>query len=322
MHKYKDTSDKLLALLPKRTRDIVSRRFGIDKKERETLEQIGKKYEITRERVRQIEKEGIRKVKKRLTEYEDTFKSLEEKIDYFGGVKKEDLFINEIIQKECSKGCVLFLLHISENLSRFPENKEMHALWAKDKKALLTAKKEIDESIKILKKAKKPLSFDDLRGKRKIPGEKFSSYLEVSKDIICNTDGYFGISSWPEINPKGIKDKAYIVLKKAKKPLHFREVASILGEDINVQTTHNELIKDSRFVLIGRGVYALSEWGYIPGEVKEVIRTILTEKGAMQKGDIITHVAKQRMVRKNTIIQNLSNKKYFIRTPDGKYTLA
>ncbi len=322
MHNYKDTCNRLLALLPERTRDIVSRRFGVGKKERETLEEIGKKYKITRERVRQIEKEGIRKVKKKLTEYGDALNSLEEKLDYFGGIKKEDLFINEIIQKDCSRGCVVFLLHINENLSRFPENKEMHALWAKDKKSLSLAKKEIDESIKILKKAKKPLSFDDLRGKRKIPGEKFSSYLEVSKKVICNTDGYFGISSWPEINPKGIKDKAYIALKKAKKPLHFREVASILGDSVNVQTTHNELIKDPRFVLIGRGVYALSEWGYIPGEVKEVIRSILMERGAMQKGDIITHVAKQRIVRKNTIIQNLSNKKYFIRTPDGKYTLA
>ena len=92
--------------------------------------------------------------------------------------------------------------------------------------------------------------------------------------------------------------------------------------NVNAQTVHNELIKDDRFVLVGRGVYALSEWGYSPGEVKDVICDILEKDGPLSKDEIIERVFTQRLVKKNTIVQNLSNKKRFARSNDGKYTLA
>jgi len=322
MSKYHKVCEELLRFLPERTKDIVSRRFGIGGKEKETLDGIGRDYEITRERVRQIEKEGIRKIKNKAEGYGDVFHELRKKIDFFGGIKREDVLLGALSEETVDQNCVFFLLNIDEKLTRVPESKDFYPFWRSDENAFTEAKKEIEKAYEKLKKENRPLTLSEIKGKRDVVDEKLLSYLEISKKVVQNDEGEFGIFNWPEIKPKGIKDKAYIILNKKGEPLHFREIASALGDDANPQTTHNELIKDPRFVLVGRGVYALSKWGYTPGEVKEVIRDILEKEGALPKEEIISQVTKQRIVKKNTVVQNLSNKKYFIRTPDGKYTLA
>src|SRR3989344_4735689 len=67
-----------------------------------------------------------------------------------------------------------------------------------------------------------------------------------------------------------------LVIRKHGSPIHFRDVAKqimvMFKKKAHVATTHNELIKDPRFVLVGRGLYALAEWGYAPGIVRDVIR--------------------------------------------------
>ncbi len=322
MFEYNKICENLLETLPERTKMIIIRRFGLFNNQRETLEFIGKEHGITRERVRQIERDGVKQVKKRKNEYKDVFTFFDKEIERYGGVKKEDVFIDSLSKESDCKNCINFLLNVSDSLSRFSENNEVYALWTDDKEKLNLAKKVINQIIEKLRKERKLKKISELGAGKELKEEVLLSYLEISRKIICNEEGFFGLYDWPEINPKGIKDRAYLVLKKAGKPLHFKEVASVLGGDANPQTTHNELIKDSRFVLVGRGVYALAEWGYTPGEVKEVIRNILKKQGALPKDEIIVLVEEQRIVKKNTIIQNLSNKKYFIRTPDGKYTVA
>ncbi len=322
MFEYNKICEKLLSFLPERTKKTVSRRFGLFFSEKETLELIGREYSITRERVRQIEKDGIKHIKKNLESYRDVFSFFDKKVKEFGSIKKETTLVDVLNNKKDCKNCIIFLLNISNNLSRVSETKDTHAFWTNNKEVLKEAKKAIERVCKRLKKENKLLSFEEIKKKENIEENYLFSYLELSKKVVQNDDGLYGLSVWPEINPKGIKDRAYLVFKKANKPLHFREVSSALGKDANPQTTHNELIKDSRFVLVGRGVYALKEWGYNPGEVKEVIRDILIKEGALPKNEIIIRVEEQRIVKKNTIVQNLSNKKYFIRTPDGKYTVA
>ncbi len=322
MFEYNKICKELLESLPERTRMIIIRRFGLFGNEKETLEFIGKEHGVTRERVRQVERDGIKQIKKKLGNYSDVFSFFDEELERFGGVKKEESFVDNFLENGDCRNCVIFLLNVSDTILRFSENDETYSLWTKNKEILNLVREVIDEAFAELKKDRKLKNLSELKIKKDLTETVFKSYLEVSKRVICNEEGLYGLNSWPEINPKGIKDRAYLVLKKAGNPLHFRDVAIMLGEKANPQTTHNELIKDSRFVLVGRGVYALSEWGYTPGEVKEVIRGILIKEGALHKNDIIVKVEEQRIVKKNTIIQNLSNKKYFIRTPDGKYTVA
>ena len=108
--------------------------------------------------------------------------------------------------------------------------------------------------------------------------------------------------------------------------MHFTEVAKKIsetfGKKAHVATCHNELIKDDRFVLVGRGLYVLSEWGYTGGVVKDVIHHVLEKSGPLTKQDIVDKVMKERYVKENTILVNLQNAKYFKKDKDGKYSIA
>jgi DNA-directed RNA polymerase delta subunit len=88
------------------------------------------------------------------------------------------------------------------------------------------------------------------------------------------------------------------------------------------QTVHNELIKDGRFVLVGRGTYALSEWGYVPGTIKDIITKILADQSEpLHKDEVVKQVLAQRLVAKNTVLMNLNNKKHFDKDSSDKYFL-
>ena len=72
-------------------------------------------------------------------------------------------------------------------------------------------------------------------------------------------------------------------------------------------------------MLVGRGLYALTEWGYKPGVVRDVIREALEKEGPMKKDEIIKQVKKARFVKDNTILVNLNDSRYFKRLKDGRY---
>jgi len=107
--------------------------------------------------------------------------------------------------------------------------------------------------------------------------------------------------------------------------MHFTEVAAaindVFGKPAHVATCHNELIKDNRFVLVGRGLYALSEWGYESGVVRDVIRKILDKYGPMTKEEVIEKVLKERYVKENTVTVNLQDTRAFVKDKNGKYII-
>ncbi|MFH1780704.1 MAG: sigma factor-like helix-turn-helix DNA-binding protein [Candidatus Nealsonbacteria bacterium] len=301
----------LLKGLPERTEDVLSRRFGL-KGEKETLEEIGEHYGITRERVRQIQDDGLRILEHRSQspECQKIFKGFNQRLEDFGSVKKEDALLSDLGRGK--EHYVYFLLTISKQFQRFGETEDFHTFWATNQNAFLNAKKALSSFVAELQKKQQPLP---------LPKTVLTSYVEISKNILQGQDGFYGLREWPEINPRGIKDKAFIVLKKTQKPLHFSEVATLIGNGALRQTVHNELIKDQRFVLVGRGLYALKEWGYEPGIVREVITSVLKETHRpMAKEAVVSKVLTQRMVKSSTILLNLQNKKYFLKTSEGKYT--
>ena len=323
---YSQICSKLLEPLTKKQKAVFARRFGltgIGKRNigrRETLEVIGKDYGVTRERVRQIERDVFLKLEPKTKEYEALFQYFSNYLKSRGGLGKEDILLTEL-GGEKEKNQVYFLLTLGEQFERISETPDFYSLWTINKNSLNSFKKTIDSFLKTLGKTKKPLTLKELNSSYSLPQAVLASYLEVSKKIQKNPEGFFGLREWPEINPKGVKDKAYLTFKKEGKPLHFNEVASLIGKALP-QTVHNELIKDSRFVLVGRGMYALKEWGYEDGYVKDVILKILREnKKALTKEEILKEVSMQRLVKENTILLNLSNKKHFLRNPEGKYTI-
>lgn len=314
----KKVCQDLISDLPSREKEIILRRFGFKGEKRETLESIGDDFGITRERVRQIQEDAFEKMRKKIGKYKKIIVDFEKYFKKRGGIKREDILLKELGKEKWQKE-VYFLLTLAQKFKRYPEKKEYFCFWALNEEAVLKAKNALQSIISKLEEIKKPVFFKDLNF-LSLKKPIFVSYLEITKMIQKNEGGLYGLKEWPEINPRGIRDKAYLVLKKVKKPLHFTEITKLI-DGAYLQTVHNELIRDERFVLIGRGIYALREWGYEPGFVKDVIIKILKEKGPLSKKEILENVLKQRMVKENTVLLNLSNRKYFLRDSKGKYYL-
>lgn len=334
---YLKTSKDLLEGLSDRTKDVIMRRFALGKsKKPETLEGIGKDLKVTRERVRQIELDGIKKIKKNI-KTSNTKKAFEEIQSFFigeieknGGIKREDKLL-EIFGSKEEKNAILFLLNLCDKCERTKEDKNFYAFWSTSKKASKIAKDFIDEVIGKLKKLETPISLSSLDNEYKqIDKSAIASYVEISKHILETMDKKrIGLFSWPEVNPKTVRDKIFLILKENKKPLHYRDISGLIStldmqmnsvkKNLHPQTVHNELIRNKNFVLIGRGIYALSEWGYNKGQVKDIINEVLKANGPLNREQVVKAVSDQRMVKESTILLNLQNKKLFSKDNQGNY---
>lgn len=333
--KPKEVTKRLLSILSKRGTDVLVSRYGLGPKSTKlTLEAIGKKYGITRERVRQIENHSIATVRKSKAykDIEPALDELKELILGLGGIVSEKDLLNHLSKDQNTQNHFFFLLVIGESFSREKEDEEFRHHWHVDK--------ELAEKIKnALRKLYAKLSDDELV----FEGDLINSFLEEVKDlnekykndevikrwlsishkIGKNPLGEWGRSSSSNVNAKGMRDYAFLVIRKHGSPIHFKEVAKAITQYFNkkahIATTHNELIKDHRFVLVGRGLYALAEWGYMPGVVKDVIKKIIEKEGPLPKEKIIDKALKERYVKENTILVNLQNPKYFKKDRDNRY---
>ncbi len=316
---YGKICSSLLKDLPERQKQVILRRFGLERGDKETLESIGKDFGITRERVRQVENDGLSRLKPKLKFFQEIFHYFRDYLKDSGGLKKEEFLLSQL-GRENYQPQVFFLLTLGDLFERFSETEDFYPFWTLNQDSFALAEKAIDSFCNKLTESKRPLSLSSHKFPFNVSAPALESFLEISKIIQRNDEGLFGLRNWPEINPRGVKDKAYLVFKNEKKPLHFREVSKLIRPGALPQTTHNELIKDPRFILVGRGIYALKEWGYEPGDVKDVISKILKETDKpLSKKEVLEQVLKQRLVKENTVLLNLNNKKYFVKTREGKY---
>lgn len=335
--KPKQVVKKLLLALPERSRDIITKRYGLgNNPEQMTLDAIGKNYGITRERVRQIENHalGVIRKSKNYSEEKVSFEELEKIIHSLGGIAVEQDLLDFVSKDKSVQSQIDFLLVVGNPFKKIKEDEDFKHRWFIDEN--LAGK--IQES---LKKLYENLKDNDLVSEQEIV-KVFLSYIEdvseqykteeickrwlcISKKISKNPLGEWGKSESSNINTKGMRDYAYLVIRKHGSPIHFREVAkaitTVFNKKAHVATTHNELIKDPRFVLVGRGLYALSEWGYMNGVVKDVIKNLIEKNGPMTKQEVVEKVMKERYVKENTIIINLQNKKFFKKNKDNKYEI-
>ena len=315
---YQDICRELLDQLPAKQREVIERRFGLKGAERETLESIGKSHGICRERVRQIEKVSLTKMKKKASGYKEASKIFAKHLKNAGGVREENALLEELGGTDY-KSHAYFLLTLSGDFIRVSESEDFNSLWALNKESLDAAKDFIKASQAKLEEKKQLASSRELAVAGGLKKPIAESYLGISRRVQKSKEGLYGLREWPEVSPKGIKDKIYLLFKKTRKPLHFTDVAGKIEGSL-VQTVHNELIRDKRFVLIGRGIYALREWGYVEGDVKDVILSIFqAENKPLTKDEILERVMKQRLIKENTVLMNLSNKKFFSRDNEGKY---
>ncbi len=330
-------TNKLFSVLPKRTKEMLEMRFGLGKNgKRMTLEAIGQKYGITRERVRQVESDGLSRIRKSsaMKEMSGVFVALESYFDENGKVLHEASVLRNLSEHPKHENHVYFLLTLHDPILRFHETDSLKDRWALGKDAAESARKTLEQTDEELRKIGQPVGeaklFDILTVSAKtitgnaLPQNVLANWLDISKTIAKNYFGEWGLTEFSSIKPRGVRDLSYMVLGKRGSPLHFSgvatEIGKLIGRPVHVQTVHNELIKDPRFVLVGRGLYALNEWGYAPGIVRDVISDVLSKNGPLTKDKIVSLVLEKRFVKPNTVLINLENKKQFKKLPDGRYT--
>lgn len=327
---------ELIKDLPQRSQDIVGARYGIGGNSSRTLEEIGKEYKITRERVRQITREVFRRAKEKESEeyMQAVGKAVRFAVNQRGGIMNRKELISKLSGGNISEeGAVRFFLDCAHDVLPMEvkgEIKKSYSLKDFDVQKWRAIKDVAKDSLikigepsledDIFKEVKKNESLKDLNKKT------LFDYLEVSEEIMKNSFGKWGLSKWKEITPKGTREKSFLILKEAGKPLHFREIAKridkykLTKKKAHPQTVHNELIKDDKFVLVGRGIYALADWGYRQGTVKDVIESLLIKaKKPLTREEILDGVLKVRQVKRTTIVINLNN--FFTKTSAGKYIL-
>lgn len=327
-----------LADLKPRQREVLEARFGLAKEgEGETLAAVGNRLKVTRERVRQIEAAGISLAKASILKDQETTAFLEKVKKYIanrGGMAKkaEVLQYAATLAKAVKENQLDFLAEVSGAFKLYREDMDFGPFYYGTDKDLKEAKAFVESWVNFLKSHKEKIfggsyqaqlaSFVKTKSAESAIAE---NYLGVAKHIHQNPYGDVGLRDWPEIRPMTVRDKIYLVLKKHGKPLHFEDIARHINkvgfddQQALAPTVHNELIKDERFVLVGRGLYGLSELGYEPGTAREVIAKVLKSEGPLTPAQLLAQINKQRFFKPNTIIINLQNRSFFERTPDGKY---
>jgi hypothetical protein len=339
---------KLFNILNDRERDIIIKRHGLDGEKKVTLEEIGNSYSVTRERVRQVENASVKRI--RDTYREDVLKNLENLLQTIledhGSIMSEDRLIEMLLTSDKTSdktaALVRFLLNhlINDRFKLNRESKDLYKSWSLPGTTWKEYNEAINNLITIIKQNGEPIQLEDLIGEYgknnytdSAQNKNFEiillNFLDITKKIEENKFNEWGLSHWNSIRPRRMNDKIHLVMKKHNQPLHFTEIAKKIN-DANFDkktaypaTIHNELILDDKYVLVGRGIYALKQWGYKPGIVLDVIKDIVRQNSnAMTREDIISEVLKNRMVKRSTVILALMNKKHFQKNADGCYLLV
>jgi len=336
--KPKQVTKKMLSDLPSRAYEVIVNRFGLTSDtERKTLEAIGKKYGITRERVRQIENTALSLIRKSefFKNEKDVFDELKKLIHTLGAIVSEQELLNHLSKDKLTQNHINLFLTLGNEFTKHKEDDHFKSRWSVDgeiAEKIHTSLKNIFENLADDELISEGELINRFLNEVKDLSDQYKNeeiarrWLSMSKKISKNPLGEWGKSTSPSIKTRGIKDYAFLMMRKHGSPMHFREVAKAVagtfGKKCHVATCHNELIKDPRFVLVGRGIYALSEWGYKTGVVRDVIKELIKKNGPMTKEEIVEQVMKERYLKKNTILVNLQNPKYFKKNKNGQYAIA
>ncbi len=333
--------NNLLLLLSDKEKFVIKKRFDLDGKGRHTLEEVGREFAVTRERIRQIEKNALAKMKRNV--FNTTLKDLHLQTlsivrSHGGLIRKDNLvdgLVTDIIPPEkLKKGAMDLALNLHDEIGFVGNTINFHP-YAREKDIHDPSLKSMSD--RMLNQMRK---YGDVRPLEKIHNDLqpvfdnlnfgvagLRSLVNIDKRMTLLDNDLIALVEWRHINPRTLRDKILYILRNLRKPMHFMDIARKIEESnfdnrsINLQAVHNELIRHDQFVLIGRGIYALSEWGYESGTVADVIESILKEKKELPQDEIVDLVLKKRQVKKITVVLALKNSERFTRLGRKHYRL-
>lgn len=326
--------DNALEVLSEREKDVVLRRFSLQGREKETLDRIGRSYDVTRERVRQIEVEAMKKLS---VLYSDpNLKVLHALawgiLEKNGRIMEEDRLISEMIKSFASTSIVdmpgiKLSLQMSPHMLKKDRNQFFRSFWRTSEIRLPEIKNCARQLKKALKAQKEVMSVSELQNAVLTEMQDIApSVLRIDFEFKETPQGW-GLSKWRDINPRSIRDKIMVTLRKHGKPMHFRDVVKHVTEDfpsrktVTSQAIHNELIRQDGFPLVGRGLYGLQEWGMASGTVADLLVEVFEDADGRPLGrkEIIEKVLEKREIRLGTISLNLQKYECFVRVGRAKY---
>lgn len=330
-------NDILAVIDQEREREIVTRRFGLYER-RETLEQIGELLGITRERVRQLEKAILIRLKIAAEDGKAEIvmaleKTLVRELTEMGRIARVADLTDSLLGKtsdQRERAHVAFIAELAPGLTVVNENDNYyHSVGIREYGDEKKIRSEVDEIVAAIKKHGQPITIEALHSQLNYEHPNYVRALASVSKLLAHLKDNWGLVKWPTVNPKNIRDKIYVILAENGKPMHFSSIAksikdsSFKRKDVTTQAIHNELIKDKRFVLIGRGIYALDSWGFSKGTVADIIAEVLRKSPEpLHRDDIVKQVLKSRQVKETTILLNLQSKPEFKRVAKATYTLA
>lgn len=343
----KEVVSELLKVLNDREKEIITKRYSLSGDKKFTLDGIGKTYNITRERIRQIENIAIKKMKN-ISDKIEAIKKLDNIVNdilsEYLGILSQDNLIQKILRNSPTDNAnyqsTKFLIDkiLSDNYDIHKEDDHYYELLKSKNSDFDEFSDAISKIIELFNKKQEPIpksnlwqTYSDEKdinfNSEKINEEILLEFLNASKKIKQNPLGELGLTDWKSIVPKRMSDKIYLVMKNYNKPMHFREIADEINKmefdkkSAHPATVHNELILDDKYVLVGRGIYALKKWGYESGKVSEIVEKILQENGPMKKEDLINEVLRKKLVKKTTVNLAIINNKNIKKNSEGKYFL-
>ncbi len=329
----------LLLLLSDKERNVITKRFSLGTDKKFTLEEIGREFSVTRERVRQIEKSALGKMRRNV--FNTSLRSFHEYVSdvlkgHGGFIKETELMakLKDLVNGAVKDSALHLSLVLDDNVDCIGNTIDFHPYVKRRDMSAFSLKhvaenlinqlhkhgdvRKVEQIQKELKNVMEQVKFDE---------QKTKSLITIDKRLILLENDLVGLVEWRHVHPRTLRDKILFILRHQKKPMHFTDIANTIedkdfdGRKVNLQAVHNELIRHEQFVLIGRGIYALSEWGYEKGTVAEVVEKILAEKGEMDQDEIISQVMKKRQVKTITIVLALKNSKKFTRVGRHRYAL-
>jgi hypothetical protein len=273
--------------LNQREKDIIFRRFGFEGEE-ETLEELAQDYNLTRERIRQIQEKALEKILPVLRSNPETNLLIEKSKKFLKpiGVRREQTFLN-LVQKEFGYNyketkIFKFFTIFSQKIIFHPGDEDVYGFYALEEKVLKICRHLLKKIYFYLLETQRLYTEDELLNltlkeikrhfKIEPNSEDLLDFLKILKNLGKNPFNFWGLRSNNFITPRCLKDKIIFLFKLEKKPLHFREIYQKLHElakthdesihyfwhkNYNVNSIKNELIRHQDFVLVKRGTYYL-----------------------------------------------------------------
>jgi len=325
----------LLLVADQREREIIAQRYGLDGP-RQTLGGLGSSFHLTRERIRQIEKHALNDMRMALNRtgdegFDQAVASITTALLEMGRSARLDTITTKLygIDDMRARGAVALIADLATNMVGMPGNARYYsAIVLSSTMDKSDVRAEIDKLVATLQKHGRPVSFAELSKltHHSVPSEQVAALASLSKNIV-QRDGQWGLGQWSIVNPHNIRDMAYIVLSHAGQPMHFSAIAEAIngGSFRTIHSSekviHNGLIKDPRFVLIGRGTYALAEWGYEQGTLTDVITRVLRKESPLTSDEIVRRVLQVRQLSDRTIRLSLHSQPQFKRVAKAEYVL-